>query len=120
MINVTASPFGSSTYDAAYNLSVDLSVDPLLQRFINGAQFGFFAQSQADGYFDNPVFTFPAAEFKSESGVATFAAGETAKTVVATIYGRDPADVVPRHVHLLLSSPRNATLTDPDYGVGTF
>ena len=120
LINVTASPFGSSTYDDAFNLSVDLSADPLLQRFINGAQFGFFAQSQADGYFDNPVFTFPAAEFKSESGVATFAAGETAKTVVATIYGRDPADVRPRHVHLLLSSPRNATLTDPDYGIGTF
>lgn len=120
LINVTASQFGATTYDPAFNLSIDLSSDPVLARFLNGAQFGFFAQSQADGYFDNPIFTFPAAEFKSESGVATFAAGETEQTVPTTIYGRDPADVVPRHVHLVLSSPRNATLANPDYGVGTF
>lgn len=120
LISVTASPFGSSVYGAAYNLSVDLSADPLLTRFINGAQFGFFAQSQAEGYFDNPTFTFPAAEFKSENGTVTFAAGETEQSVPVTIYGRDPADTVYRHVHLVLSSPRNATLANPDFGIGTY
>lgn len=120
LISITASPFGSTVYGAAYNLSVDLNSDPDLARFKNGAQFGFYAQSQAEGYFDGMTFTFPAADFKSESGTLVFAAGEVQQTVPITIYGRDPADTATRHVHLVLSSPRNATIADPDYGIGTF
>lgn len=119
LLSVTASPFGSSTYDNAFNLNVDLSNDPDLARFLNGAQFGFYAQSQADAYFDGVTFTFPAAEFKSEKGTVVFAPGETSKTVPITVYGRAD-NSTQRTVYLNMNTPRNATIAEPGYGVGTF
>lgn len=119
LISVTASAFNSDVYDDRYNLAVDLTSDPDLAVFLNGAQIGFYAQSQAQGYFDKPTFTFPAADFKSESGTVFFGAGETAKTVPVTIYGRADTST-PKHVQLVLSSARNASVGTPDYGTGTF
>lgn len=119
LISVTASPFGSAVYDDLYNMTLDLTLDPLLDVFLNGGQFGFYAQSQAQGYFDNPQFTFPAADFKSESGSVVFTPGEVSRIVPVTVYGRADTST-PRHVHLALSSPRNAMVGTPDYGVGTF
>lgn len=119
LINVTASPFGSAVYSDVYNLTLDLNSDPDLAVFLNGGQFGFYAQSQAQGYFDNPQFTFPTADFKSESGSVVFTPGEISKIVPVTVYGRAD-NSTPKHVHLALSSPRNAMLGTPDFGIGTF
>lgn len=113
-IIVSTSGFNSSTYNTSSVLSANLTGD--LAIFAYSAPFGFFAYSQASGYFGSLSFTFPDSDYDSDSGTVVFAPGETSKLVSITVNGTDSTGT--QHVYLNLSSPVNATIADAQ-GMGT-
>lgn len=114
-----ASPWDSATLDANA-LTVDISTDPDLAVFQEFARFGFMTYSQNDSSFDSIVQGAVTADYVSAFGVMEFQPGETSKLVQVTIHGTDDANPPPLAVRLQMSNPRNAKLSDPSYGLGTF